>query len=301
MATGIEWTDETWNPTTGCTPVSPGCDHCYAEIMAKRLQRFGQHKYRNGFAYTEHEQELDRPHGWTKPRRIFVNSMSDLFHEEATQPFIFRVFDVMREVDRHTYQVLTKRPNKAAAWLRIYCIERGLQMLPPHIWIGTSVENQDAVYRVGHLLRVPAAVQFLSCEPLLGPLDLSRLRLFKDSSYFNALDGFRHIDIGNWTKRLNDEPEPRVHWVIAGCESGQGMRPCDDDWLRSLRDQCVAAGIPFFLKQKHERVEETVHVTDITGPRRDYTKVRSRLVVKHAPELDGRQWLEVPQREEVTA
>lgn len=215
--TRIEWTTETWNPTTGCTRVSAGCDHCYAERLASRLQAMGVPKYRHGFRYTEHPDAVDLPRRWKQSRLIFVNSMSDLFHEDASEVFIGQVFATMLQTPHHVYQVLTKRPNKAAVWLRRICNEAGLEVLPHHIWIGTSVEHADCLWRVEHLRRVPALVRFLSCEPLLGPLPNLDLR--------------------------------GVHWVIAGGESGPGARPMALDWVRELREQCLHAGVPFFLKQ----------------------------------------------------
>jgi protein gp37 len=213
----IEWTTDTWNPTTGCTPVSAGCDHCYAERLARRLQATGMPKYRRGFEYTEHDSALELPRHWRGRRVVFVNSMSDLFHEHATKRFIQRVFDTMLATPQHVYQVLTKRPNKAAAWVREICDIQELDYLPDHIWIGTSVESAEVLWRIDHLRRVPAQTRFLSCEPLLGPLDGIEL--------------------------------DRVHWVIAGGESGPQARPMDLAWARQLRDRCHRAGVPFFLKQ----------------------------------------------------
>ena len=229
----IEWTDATWNPTTGCTRVSAGCDHCYAERLSRRLlartycARLPMvntaENRRNPFAVRVWPERLRVPGLWREPRRIFVNSMSDLFHNEVPEDFVRQCFAVMLRVDRHVYQVLTKRPARAASFVERHAdlFPRGL---PGHIWIGTSVEDQSVDYRVPHLLGVPAAVRFLSCEPLIGPLDLS---LF--------LDGFAAGD--------------ELHWVIVGGESGQGARPMDPQWARGLRDQCRAARVPFFFKQ----------------------------------------------------
>ena len=211
MATStIEWTESTWNPVTGCTKISPGCKHCYAERMAARLQAMGQANYRNGFELTLQENMLKRPLSWTKPQVIFVNSMSDLFHDEVPFDYIRRVFDVMVQADQHVYQVLTKRAERLA--------EVAVELpWPAHIWMGVSVENADYLSRVDCLRRVPARVRFLSCEPLLGPLD--------------GLD-------------LNG-----IGWVIAGGESGPGCRPMDADWARPIRDLCARERVPFFLKQ----------------------------------------------------
>jgi protein gp37 len=213
----IEWTDGTWNPATGCTHVSAGCDHCYAERLAVRLQRMGQPKYANGFAYAEHAEALTIPRQWTRPRRIFVNSMSDLFHEDATKTFVYRVLETMVEIPRHTYQVLTKRPGKAAAWVNGFCRERGLERLPGHVWLGASVEDARVRFRIDQLRRAQATIRFLSCEPLLGPLP--------------------DLDLAG------------IHWVIAGGESGPGHRPIGRDWVREIRDQCLLRDIPFFFKQ----------------------------------------------------
>lgn len=224
--TGIEWTDATWNPVTGCTKVSSGCDHCYAEALARKrlrdvyLSRLPvvdtPENRRDPFAVRLWPERLDQPIRWSEPRMIFVNSMSDLFHHDAPEEFVLRVFDVMLTADWHVYQVLTKRPARAAKFWERHRSEFGLTDIPEHIWIGTSVENQDVAYRVRHLRLVAARVRFLSCEPLIGPLTLE-------------LDG--------------------VSWVIVGGESGPGFRPMAPRWAASVRDQCLRAGVPFFFKQ----------------------------------------------------
>jgi protein gp37 len=206
----IEWTETTWNPLTGCTKISPGCTHCYAERMSLRLKAMGQANYANGFDLTLHENMLDRPLRWRKPQRVFVNSMSDLFHKDVPDEFIFRVFDVMRRAHWHIFQVLTKRSE------RLLDLSPRIDW-PPNVWMGVSVENGDYVWRIDDLRQTGAAVRFLSVEPLLGPLD--RLNL----------DG--------------------IHWVIVGGESGPGARPMHESWVANIRDQCVAAGVPFFFKQ----------------------------------------------------
>jgi len=203
--TGIEWTDRTWNPTTGCTKVSPGCKFCYAEVVT---QRFTNH-FPQGFEFTLHPERLDHPRRWRKPSRVFVDSMSDLFHERMPLEYLQRVFHVMAECPQHVFQVLTKREERL--------VELAPRLPWPHnVWIGVSLENQRYVKRVDALRSVPAAIRFLSCEPLLGPLKLE-------------LEG--------------------IHWVIAGGESGPRARPPRVDWFRSIRDQCVAANVPFFFKQ----------------------------------------------------
>jgi protein gp37 len=206
----IEWTEATWNPVTGCTKVSEGCRNCYAHRMAKRLHAMGNHRYANGFNVTLHHDLITKPLEWKKPKRIFVNSMSDLFHKDVPEEFIFSVFDTMKEATQHTFQVLTKRSDRLA--------ELG-QRLPwaPNIWIGVSVEDERVIDRINHLRQVPADVRFLSCEPLIGPL--SNLNL----------DG--------------------IHWVIVGGESGPGSRPMEAQWVTEIRDQCHQQNTAFFFKQ----------------------------------------------------
>jgi protein gp37 len=206
----IEWTDATWNPVTGCTKVSPGCKHCYAERLAHRLQAMGNPRYRNGFAVTLHPDQLALPLRWQTPRRIFVNSMSDLFHEAVPESFIAQVFEVMARAPWHVFQVLTKRA------VRLGTLAPRLPW-PPNVWQGVSVENAKYTARVTSLQAVPAQIRFLSVEPLLGPIP----RL--------PLDG--------------------IDWVIVGGESGPGWRPLDPTWVRDIRDQCVRAAVPFFFKQ----------------------------------------------------
>lgn len=206
----IEWTDATWNPVTGCTKVSQGCKHCYAQRMATRLQAMGVARYANGFEVALQPDLLDLPRRWQKPRRIFVNSMSDLFHPKVPEAFVESVFAVMADTPRHTFQVLTKRPE------RVMAMARQLTW-PPNIWLGTSVESDHVIARVDALRAVPAAIRFLSCEPLLGPL--SRLDL------------------------------TGIHWVIVGGESGPDHRPIKEQWVRDIRERCLRDGVPFFFKQ----------------------------------------------------
>ncbi len=206
----IEWTDATWNPASGCTKVSPGCQHCYAERFAERFRGVPGHPYEQGFDLTMWPDRLALPLQWRKPRRIFVNSMSDLFHKDIPDDFIRQVFDVMVRADWHVFQVLTKRSSRLAA------LGPSLPW-PPHIWIGVSIETDRYTDRAGDLRAVPAALRFVSAEPLLGPLPSLNL------------DG--------------------IHWLITGGESGPHHRPCDPDWVRDLRDRCVASGVAFFHKQ----------------------------------------------------
>ena len=212
MATnsGIEWTDATWNPVTGCTKVSPGCKHCYAERMAKRLLGMGQSNYANGFRLTLQPQMLQHPLSWRKPRQIFVNSMSDLFHEDVPVAYIQQVFEVMRAAPWHRYQILTKRSERLALLSRV------LDWLPC-IWMGVSVESERYLQRIDDLRSTGAHVKFLSLEPLLGPLPNLNLT--------------------------------GIDWVIVGGESGPGARPMDAGWVRDIRDRCSDAGVAFFFKQ----------------------------------------------------
>ena len=215
--TAIEWTDDTWNPATGCDKVSEGCDNCYAETIAKRFA--GSRAFPDGFAVTLHPDRLEHPLHWRKPRRVFVNSMSDLFHDAVPDDYIESVFIVMAHAPQHTFQILTKRPGRMRSWMqaRARRTERGPL---PNVWLGVSAENQRwANIRVPVLLDTPAAVRFVSAEPLLGHID------------FNACDA------------------RRLDWVIAGGESGPHHRPLHLDWVRSIRDQCVRDGVAFLFKQ----------------------------------------------------
>lgn len=210
QGSGIEWTEATWNPVTGCTKVSPGCKHCYAERMADRLQAMGQANYANGFALTLQPHMLELPLTWSRPTTIFVNSMSDLFHQDVPLAYIRRVFDVMTRAYWHRFQVLTKRADRLAT------TSRDLPW-PQNVWMGVSVEREEYRGRIDDLRSTGCATRFLSLEPLLGPLP--------------------GLDLHG------------IDWVIVGGESGPGARPVDPDWVRDLRDQCVGAGVPFFFKQ----------------------------------------------------
>lgn len=209
-ASSIEWTELTWNPTTGCDKVSAGCKNCYAEAMSRRLQAMGVPKYEHGFAVRCHETALDIPRGWRRPSVVFVNSMSDLFHDEVPLSFIKKVFKVMNECPQHVFQVLTKRAA------RLEEVASKLKWTP-NIWMGVSVENEAVTSRIDHLRRVPAAVRFLSCEPLIGPLPNLNL-------------------LG-------------VHWAIVGGESGPHARLMSPDWVRQIQRQCEKADVAFFFKQ----------------------------------------------------
>jgi protein gp37 len=206
----IEWTDSTWNPVTGCTKISPGCKHCYAERLANRLKAMGQANYRNGFEITLQPQMLELPLHWRTPKRIFVNSMSDLFHDAVPDSYIMQVFDVMARAHWHQYQVLTKRSE------RVLALSKKLPWAP-QIWMGVSVENEKYISRIDDLRKTDAHVKFLSLEPLLGPL-----------------------------RKLNLKG---IDWAIVGGESGPGARSVAPEWVSDLRDQCLKASVPFFFKQ----------------------------------------------------
>ena len=206
----IEWTQATWNPVTGCTKVSPGCKHCYAERMALRLMAMGQRNYANGFATTLQPHMLNRPLQWRTPQFIFVNSMSDLFHPDVPEAYIREVFGVMEQAHWHVFQVLTKRADRLA--------ELSARLpWPRNVWMGVSVENARYMHRIARLTQTPAAVRFLSLEPLLGPLP--------------------------------NLPLEGVDWVIAGGESGPGARPMRKQWVDEIKAQCVEQSVPFFFKQ----------------------------------------------------
>jgi protein gp37 len=206
----IEWTQMTWNPTTGCTKVSAGCKFCYAEVMSRRLKAMGQPKYKNGFKLTLHEESLKVPYEWKKPKTVFVNSMSDLFHKDVPLSFIKKVFKVMNDTPEHTYQVLTKRPenvlkyNKELNWTE-------------NIWMGTSVEDSRVTHRIDALRQTDAYIKFLSLEPLIGPL--------------------KNLNLTN------------IHWAIVGGESGHHARPIKFEWVFDIKLQCQDAGVLFFFKQ----------------------------------------------------
>jgi protein gp37 len=206
----IEWTDATWNPVTGCTQVSAGCDHCYALAFAERFRGVPNHPYEQGFDLRLWPERVELPLTWRKPRRIFVNSMSDLFHAHVPDEFIKSVFETMVHADWHIYQILTKRPQRLARMAKTL-------PWPDHIWVGVSIESNEVAWRANFLRRVPAAVRFISAEPLIGPIDQLNL------------DG--------------------IHWLITGGESGIGHRPCDADWVREARDHCLAEQVAYFHKQ----------------------------------------------------
>jgi protein gp37 len=239
----IEWTEATWNPTTGCDQVSPGCDNCYALTLAKRLKAMGSAKYQldgdpctsgPGFRLTVHPDTLDTPRRWREPRLIFVNSMSDLFHDDVPTTFIRDVFAVIADTPQHTYQVLTKRAH------RLSRVASELDW-PDNLWMGVSVESRNYTFRINHLRTVPAALRFISAEPLLGPLG--------------------ELDLTG------------VGWVIAGGESGPHARPVEHDWVTELRDSCTSSNVPFFFKQWGGRTPKT-HGRELDGEIWDQTPAR---------------------------
>jgi len=303
MSTKIEWTDETWNPVTGCTRISEGCERCYIERtpplrMAHR--RFDSPQIGATTGVRLHPERLRRPLEWRKPRRIFVCSMADLFHEDVPDNYIGSVFDTMASAPQHTFQVLTKRPARArtllqrwqtnaesdthfqASWRRHDMLWCDASLWPlPNVWLGVSAEDQRwADIRIPVLLDTPAAVRFVSAEPLLGPIDLTRRGLLAP-----------------------DEFERRLDWVIVGGESGRGARPMHPEWARSLRDQCTAAGVPFLFKQWGEYIttEQMTEATYMTwdiehGSAQYHPSVQWRVGKKRAGrELDGRTWDEFPE------
>ena len=289
--TAIEWATKVWNPTTGCDRVTPGCDHCYALTMAKRLKGMGSTKYQTdgdprtsgpGFGLAIHEDTLGIPLGWRKPQRIFVNSMSDLFHADVPDEFIARVWAVMASAPRHTFQVLTKRHGRMRSLLSSEEFRLAVQRRIPHagaspyaaaywktwplpnVWLGVSVEDQKrADLRIPALLDTPAAVRWLSCEPLLGSVDL---------------------DTQPWRPIGRDLPQ--IDWVVVGGESGPGARPMHPAWARTLRDQCQVAGIPFLFKQWGEYAP----IPQVTGP--DLIERVGKRAAGRV--LDGRTWDEYP-------
>lgn len=210
MKSNIEWTESTWNPVTGCTKISLGCQNCYAERLSKRLKAMGQPNYKKGFVPSFHEHALELPLTWKKPQNIFVNSMSDLFHDDVPEEFIMRVFDVMSRASWHTFQVLTKRVE------RMESLGSDISW-PPNVWMGVSVEAKKYLYRLDHLRRTPARVRFISFEPLL--------------------ESVGKIDLNG------------VHWAIVGGESGPKARPMEETWVVEIRNQCLSARVPFFFKQ----------------------------------------------------
>lgn len=318
--TAIEWTDATWNPVTGCVEVSPGCDNCYAKTFAERWRGTPGHHFENGFDVTLRPERLDQPLRWKRPRKVFVNSMSDLFHADIPDEYVAKVFAVMAATPQHTYQVLTKRHGRMRTLLNnadwrteVFARESVLALngpardLPtwplPNVWLGVSVEDQKrANLRIPALLQTPAAVRWLSMEPLLGPVDLTGISWERGSiSHLDVVNGYYGVP-GLW-KQTTDK---RIDWVVVGGESGHGARPMEPAWARTLRDQCTAANVPFFFKQwgnwapngwrgigqPHGNRERLVGpVLDDLGHREVMEQASKKTTGR---ELDGRTWDEYP-------
>lgn len=259
---GIEWTDATWNPVVGCSKVSPGCDNCYAITQAGRIVAMAEGRGADtpyegtvadgdwtGVVRTVPER-LDQPLRWRRPRRIFVNSMSDLFHPDVPASFVGDIFDVMRQTPQHTYQILTKRPMRMKGL--VSAMYAGWDEVLPNVWLGTSVESQRYAFRINHLIDTPAAVRFLSIEPMLGPVDLSEW--FYAHGPWNATEYGTECSCG--AAIVDDQDRcngGRLHWVIVGGESGPGARPMNPEWVRDIRDQCEETAVALFVKQMGSR------------------------------------------------
>jgi protein gp37 len=278
--TAIEWATHVWNPVTGCDRVSPGCAHCYALTYAARLKGMGQPKYQrdggkasgSGFGVTLHEAALEEPAHWRKPRRVFVNSMSDLFHDEVPTLFIGRVLNVIAAAPAHDFLVLTKRADRMRDVMTAYytVVRDDLEKPYPNLWLGVSIENRRFVHRADVLRETPAAVRFISAEPLLGPL------IGPDT--VNVAEGSEIRTVRGWVSKDGFSYRPSldlagIDWLIVGGESGHGFRPVNEDWIGNLRDAALPAGTAFFFKQWGG-------LTPKSGGR----------------ELDGRTWDEIPAR-----
>jgi len=328
--TSIEWTDDVWNPVRGCTKVSAGCKNCYAETFAERWRGVAGHPYEQGFDLRLVPRKLTEPLMWRKPRRVFVNSMSDLFHESIPNEYIAAVFGVMAVTPRHTYQVLTKRSRRMREWfewladspamkigdacinedvvgsesLTVYedfdcfahnVVERTWPI--PNVWLGVSVENQQAAdERIPDLLATPAAVRWISAEPLLGPVSLESS--LGGTLWIGGQRGCNGTHRGPGGEDLHHHHDDRckrgLDWVVAGGESGPGARPMHPAWARSIRDQCVSAGVPFFFKQWGNNAPNWY--TNAAGSKVEGSEWMERRSKKLAGrELDGRTWDEYPQ------
>jgi protein gp37 len=327
--TGIEWTDATWNPVTGCDEVSPGCDHCYAKTFAERWRGTPGHYFENGFDVQLRPDKLTLPLSWRKPRKVFVNSMSDLFHDAVPDEYIGAVFKVMQETPQHTYQILTKRHGRMRSLLTRWAASGELPVTHeyeddlfttvtyeefpwplPNVWLGVSVEDQKrADIRIPALLETPAAVRWLSCEPLLGPLDLTK---WTDTPPICGC-GVPPEGAPGWPGGCCAEcmvPQPcGIDWVVVGGESGAGARPMHPDWARALRDQCSSAGVPFHFKQWGQWTWHPQPETPggFVGPQAEWSRSLPRTARpdrwypmwrvgkgRAGRSLDGRTWDEYP-------
>ena len=332
--TSIEWTQRTWNPVTGCTKVSPGCDHCYAATMARRLHGRAGYPDLDPFSVTLHPDRLTEPAQVRKPSTFFVCSMGDLFHSAVPWEYIVRVFVAMAATPQHTYQVLTKRPGRMAYFAEHVWAGEDIRnpavyhSWPANVWAGTSVESQRYAPRLDVLARVPAPVRFVSAEPLLGPLDLRKwLPCSVCALDTPIINGIPTQDAGLFQGARcaacgGRRGHARLSWVIVGGESGPGARPMHPDWARSIRDQCVAADVPYFLKQWGEWGTRLDHPTarvagdgwgtlEVDGqwwptttpwnghqgedsPTREYVMLRVGKKTSGAL-LDGREWRQMPE------
>lgn len=269
MPTKIEWAEETWNPITGCTPISEGCQNCYARRMAKRLAGRCGYPFENPFKVTLHPDKLEQPLRWKKPRMIFVCSMGDLFHEDVPDQIIGQVWHYATMAKQHTYLFLTKRPDRMKDIFTRIANTYPNQYPAPNIWLGVTAENQArADERIPITLQIPAAVRFVSVEPMLGPIRLQRdwLMCPGGAEYGHGMSLTR-VHAGGCCDR-----HPRIHWVICGSESGPNRRKTKIEWIRDLREQCISANVPFFLKQM---------------------EINGRMV--KMPELDGKIWAQFPE------
>jgi len=305
MTTKIEWTHEVWNPVTGCTKVSSGCKNCYAETIARRF--WGE---RNFTDVQWHEDRLEIPLHWKKPRRVFVNSMSDLFHEDVPSDFIQRVFEVMREARQHTYQILTKRPERMHSEISVITVGSTITYPFPNVWLGVSVEDQrTANERIPLLLKTPARIRFVSYEPALGPIDFTNIPS-GNSSYpiLDSLTGTERrsvVQLGNLDfcayneDKYFSEDSTKIDWIIMGGESGPRARPMHPDWAISVRDQCQEVGVPFFFKQWGEYLFPSQAFGGKYEAEKDMSKAHKWRIGKKAAGrlLDKEEWNEYPSGE----
>ncbi len=333
----IEWTERTWNPVTGCSKISAGCQNCYAERMSKRLAGRAGYPADEPFRVTLHPDRLDQPLRWSKPSKIFVCSMSDLFHEDVPDEFITQVFAFMALAPQHTFLVLTKRPkrmseyisasgrydaiieqlNKGDVWdLPLRTVKRLAINAPredkwplPNVWLGVTAENQEqAEKRIPILLQIPAAVRWVSVEPMLGAVELRKINLGPNghglSFTLDSLNRWAHgfdEKTGRHKVSRNDEFPGKLDWIVCGGESGPGARPMHPEWARSLRDQCQAAGVPYFFKQWGEWLpqKEWLEQEDSPDTERKWVRVDGRRMYRVGKKLAGRlldgvEWSEFP-------
>ncbi len=285
MSTKIEWATEVWNPVTGCTPISEGCQNCYAKRMAQRLKgRFG-YPEDEPFRVTFHIDKLDQPHRWKKPRQIFVCSMGDLFHESVKGDWMWRILDSAFDspsYHRHIFLFLTKHPKKMAEEMNNWMRNNALSSLPKRWWLGVSVESDKYRWRIEDLIKIPAAKRFVSYEPALGPLDVG---LHLGEERYVDCGGCKSTPVRGQPYCPRDHKAGGIDWVIAGCESGPNRRPAKIEWFRDLKNQCVGAGVAYFLKQ-------------MEGLQDVKSKKWGRMVksgVDKMPYLDGQIWDQMPQ------